>query len=113
MEENHLKKLKKYWNKLYESKSNKYCLKNLKLNTKFFKDAYNMFNENPLNLYVIENLIEKSKPPKNNFDYYQKKEFFEIITYLQVSKELYKYKKQYEFCKKNNYDLKNFIDIIY
>ena len=113
MEEYHLKKLKKYWNKLYENKNHKYGIKNLKLNTKFYKDIYIMFDENPINLYTIENIMENIKPSKTSFDYYQKKEFFEIIKFLQVSKESHKYQKQYILCKKNGYNLKNYFEIIY
>jgi hypothetical protein len=108
-----MEKLKKYWNKLYNTKKHKYTLKNLKFNCLFYKEAYDMFNKNPLDLYTIEYLMNNINPNKNKFDYIQKKQFFEIIKYIENSKEFKKYQKQYTFCKKNGIDISNFIEIIY
>lgn len=112
-EKEHLDKLKKYWKKLNNSYKHKYNLTNLKFNCFFHKEAYDMFDKNPIELSTIEYLMKNISIDKNKFEYIQKKEFFEIINYLQTSKEFKKYRKQYYFCKKIGLDLSNFKKINY
>lgn len=106
-------KLKKYWSKLYKNKKHKYSLKNLKKNTFFYKEAYSLFDKNPLMLSDIEYLMKNVNPEKNNFDYIQKKEFFEILRNIEKSNEFLKYIKHFRKCKKNNINISEFIEIIY
>lgn len=109
----YLEKLKKYWKKLNSSYKHKYNLKNLKYNCSFYKEAYDMFNINPIELSTIEYLMKNISPDKNKFDYIQKKEFFEIFNFLIISKELKKYRKQYNLCNKLGLDISDFIKINY
>jgi len=113
-EEYRLKKLKKYWNKLYYGvHEHKYNLQNLRMNTGFCKDIEKMFEDNPLNLYTIEHMMHNLRPSKKKFDYIQHKEFFEIIRMIVTTKEYHKYQKHYKLCKSKNIEIKDFVEILY